>query len=73
MYVTSVTYHDRDGCVFVCSVIGTPTALQWPLESSISPDQFEQHRPRVFSVLIPNAGPNTLELLSVRAKFQTVQ
>lgn len=57
----------------IFSVIGTPTALQWPLESSISPDQFEQHRPRVFSVLIPNAGPNTLELLSMMLEFQSAK
>ena len=47
------------------SIIGTPTTAQWPVESSITVDQFVQFKAKPWLQLLPEASDDAQDLLSV--------
>jgi serine/threonine protein kinase len=54
----------------IFSIIGTPTTAQWPVESSITVDQFVQFKAKPWLQLLPEASDDAQDLLSQMLQFQ---
>ncbi|CAI7988704.1 Cyclin-dependent kinase 4 [Geodia barretti] len=57
----------------IFSIIGTPTTAQWPVESSITVDQFVQFKAKPWLQLLPEASDDAQDLLSQMLQFQPLQ